>query len=454
MKRFLIIFFIVFLNADTIAKLYGSSFEAASYLSAGIQTTQESVTQLPSKATVNDSNDELTLRDALSLTLIHNPQLQAYSLEIRAAEARELQSGLWPNPEIDVGVESIGGSGSMSRFDQAESTIQLGQLIELGSKSQKRKKVASLEKEIAGWDYEIKRLEVLTEAGKAYIELLAVQEQTKLLAELVDVSEQTVSIVSQRVDAGKDSPLEKTKALVTLSTVQLEQKKALQEIEKARKILASFWGSEQPKFTRAQGQLESVAEITDINDLKQMLVQTPQLVRLESQIARNKASVELAKSKTLPDIFISAGVKRFEESGDNTIAFGVAIPLPISDRNQGGRKEAAYNLSKSYQEQKAARIDLVNQFNQAYTELSVSFNNIKELQTKILPGAREVFEASQTAYTEGKIGYLNVLDAQRTLFDARGQYIDMLSSYHKARADIERLIGQKIESKTNYMEEK
>lgn len=419
-----------------------------------VQSSKEPPAAVSETYEIAEPNGDLTLRQVLALTLMNNPELKAFSLETRAAEARELQAGLWPNPALDIEVDNVGGTGDRSGFDAAETTIGLSQLIELGNKSQKRRTVASLEKELTGWDYEAKRLDVLTDASKAYVELLAVQEKTKLLAELVDVSEQTVISVTQRVDAGKDSPLEKTKALVALSRVQLEHKQALQELETARKMVASFWANEQPKFMQAQGQLETVTDIPDSNDLQQKLMQNPQLARWKKEIARNKAALDLAKSKAISDISVSAGVKRFSESDDNAFVFGVSIPLPISDRNQGGRMEAIHNLSKSHEEQRAARIGVINQFNQIYTELSVSLNKIKELHASILPGAREVFEASRESYAEGKIDYLNLLDAQRTFFDVKLQYIEVLTNYHKARADIERLIGQKIESKTNNAEVK
>jgi cobalt-zinc-cadmium efflux system outer membrane protein len=402
----------------------------------------------------SEPNGVLTLRQVLALTLMNNPELKAFSWETRAAEARELQAGLWPNPQLGLDVEDVGGSGPRSGFDAAETTIGLSQLIELGDKAQKRRNVAALEKELSGWDYQAKRLEVLTEANKAFIELLAIQEKAKLLAELVDVSQQTVRSVTQRVDAGKDSPIEKTKASVALSGVQLEHKQALQELQTARKMVASFWGGEQPKFMRAEGQLEMVWDIPEINDLQQKLMQNPHLARWEKEIARSKAALELEKSKVISDISIGAGVKRFNETDDNAFVFGIAIPLPVSDRNQGGRMEAVANLSKSYEEQRAARIEVTNQFNQIFTELSVSHNKIKELHASILPGAKEVFDASREAYAEGKIGYLNVLDAQRTFFEVRRQYIEVLANYHKARADMERLTGQKIESKTNPAEVK
>jgi cobalt-zinc-cadmium efflux system outer membrane protein len=400
---------------------------------------------------IAEPNGVLTLREVLALTLMHNPGLKVYSWETRAAEARELQAGLWPNPELGVDVEDVGGSGPRSGFDAAETTIQLSQLIELGDKAQKRKQVASLDKELSGWDYRAKRLEVLKEAGKAYLSLLVIQEKAKLLAELVEVSEQTFKSVGLRVEGGKDSPVEKTKALVALSEVRVEHKQALQELENARKYAASFWGSEQPQFTRAEGQLETVWDIPEINELQQKLLNNPQLARWEKEIARSKAALELEKSKAVSDVSISGGVKRFNETDDNAVVFGVAIPLPISDRNQGGRMEAVANLSKTHQAQRAARIEIINQFNRIYTELSISRDKIKELHAVILPGAG-VFNASREAYKEGKIDYLNVLDAQRTFFQVRMQYVDELAAYHKAVADMECLIGQEIESKANRTE--
>lgn len=398
---------------------------------------------------IAEPNGVLTLRQALALTLMHNSELKVFSWETRAAEARELQAGLWPNPELGVEVEDVGGSGPRSGFDAAETTIQLSQLIELGDKAQKRKQVAALDKELAGWDYQAKRLEVLKEASKAYLTLLVIQEKAKLLAELVDVSQQTFQSVGLRVEAGKDSPLEKTKASVALSEIRVQHRQVLGELENARKYAASFWGSERPRFSRAEGQLETVFEIPEINELQQKLLNNPMLARWEKEIARSKAALELEKSKSVLDVSVSGGVKRFNETDDNAVVFGIAIPLPISDRNQGGRMEAVANLSKTREAQRAARIEIINQFNQIYTELSISSDKTKELHAAILPGAEEVFNASREAYKEGKIDYLNVLDAQRTYFEVRMQYIDVLAAYHKAVADMECLIGQEIESKAN-----
>ena len=125
---------------------------------------------------VSEPTGPITLRQALALALLHNPELKIFSWDVRVSEAKQLQASLLPNPKFQVEVEEVGGAGPRSDFDASETTIQLSQLIELGNKRSKRTKLASMEKELAGWDYEAKRLDVFTEVAKAFAEVLAAQE--------------------------------------------------------------------------------------------------------------------------------------------------------------------------------------------------------------------------------------------------------------------------------------
>jgi len=85
----------------------------------------------------------------------------------------------------------------------------------------------------------------------------------------------------------------------------------------------------------------------------------------------------------------------------------------------------------------------------AYQSLSSAYTEATELDKNVLKGAERVFEASKTGYSRGKLDYLNVLDAQRTLFEAKARHIDALASYHIAKADVERLIGQDLNNINN-----
>ncbi len=68
------------------------------------------------------------------------------------------------------------------------------------------------------------------------------------------------------------------------------------------------------------------------------------------------------------------------------------------------------------------------------------------LSETVLPAARRTYEAASEGYRQGKFGFIQVLDAQRTLVQVRGQRIQALEAYHKAIAELERLIGTDLES--------
>jgi len=156
--------------------------------------------------------------------------------------------------------------------------------------------------------------------------------------------------------------------------------------------------------------------------------------------------LELEKARAVSDVTLNGGLRRFNETDDNAIVFGVSIPLPISDRNQAGKLAAAYNLARTKEEQKAAHIRIQMELAKAYRALSSAYTEAVELHRNVLPGAERVFEVSKTGYTSGKLDYLHVLDAQRIFFEAKARYIDALASYHIAIADVERLIGRSIDS--------
>ncbi len=404
--------------------------------------------ETPDVPEISEPTGVITLRQALALTLMHNPELKTFSWDVRISEARRLQASLWPNPALGIAVEEFGGAGERSGFDATETTIRLSQLIEMGDKRSKRTKLASLEKELTGWDYEAKRLDVFTEVTKAFTEVLAAQQRLKLNEELLQLSEELVDTVGKRVDAGKDSPLEKTKAAVAHSNIRIQHQQALQYLELARKQLAATWTGKEPKFESVAGRLDSLSPLPSIDKFTDLITQNPDIARWSLEIDKDKAALELEKAKAISDITLSGGMRRFGETDDNAVVFGISIPLPISDRNQAGKLRAAYELAKAREEQKAAHTRIQMKLVKAYQALLSAYTEATELDKNVLQGAESVFEASKTGYTRGKLDYLNVLDAQRTLFEAKARYIDAITSYHTAKADVERLIGRSIDSVT------
>ncbi|MHC1744263.1 MAG: TolC family protein [Syntrophobacteraceae bacterium] len=393
-----------------------------------------------------DATGVITLRQALALALMKNPELASFSWEVRAKEARTLQAGLIPNPQVGVEVENFGGRNERSDFDSAETTVALSQLIELGGKRSKRERVAALEKDLSGWDYEAKRLDVLTDVARRFTDVLGAQKQLAYADELVGLAETSYRTVSERVDAGKVSPLESTKAGVSLSNTKIDAEQAKSNLVAARKKLAAMWGDLVPTFERVRGDLEVLAPVPSAEDVEKLLANNPDIRRWVKETEQRAATLEVEKAKRIPDLTVSGGVRHFSDTDDSAFVLGVSIPIPIFDRNQGGVKEAKQRLVKARQEARTAEAKAGSSLAESHQSLAFSYEQAMAIKNQVLPAAEHSFVAAGEGYREGKFDFLELLDSQRTLFEAREKYLESLINYHKAKADVERLIGDSLES--------
>ncbi len=384
---------------------------------------------------------DLTLAAALNLALEHNPDLAASAEEIRAREAAALQAGLPPNPDFAIEVENFAGKDELEGFDGAETTIALSQLVELGNKRGKRRQVAVLEKDLAGWDHRSKKLNVLAAATRAFIQVLAAQEQAAQSEELARLAEQTLGAVTARVESGKVPPVEQTRAQVELAVARTTAGKARRELVAARHRLAAFWGAKPVDFGEAVGDLTALAPLPTEEPIQGQMAQNPDLARWGTELEHREAALSLARAQAIPDLTLSFGVRNFRESESNALVAGFELPLPLFDRNQGNVGEARANLEKARRERRAAEAGVRADLFAAWQTLSAAHLEATTLRDEILPGAQSAFESADFGYREGKFDYLQVIDAQRTLFEVKGQYLQALAAFHQARTEVERLAG-------------
>ncbi len=387
---------------------------------------------------------DVTLRDALAAALLRNPELAAFSWEIRIREARALQAGLRRNPELALEVENVAGSESFGGADQAETTLALGQLIELGGKRVKRQRIAELDATLAGWDYEVRRVSVFSEVARAFADVLAAQETRSLSRELQQLAEDTLASVRRQVHAGATSPVERTRAEVALAAQEIDGQRADAALAATRLRLAALWGSSEARFEVVRGDLHVIDAPPSLPSLLARLAQSPELARWVEEIALREAVVELEEAKRIPDVTASAGVRRLEETDDTALVFGVSVPFPVHDRNQGERLAAHRALSKARHLRRAEQVRVETGLRTSFRELSSSFAEIRALRDVAVPRADTAHRGVREGYLRGLFRYVDVLDAQRTLFELRTRELDALRRYHGAVADIERFTGMPL----------
>ena len=389
----------------------------------------------------------LGLADALAIALLRNPELTAFSYAVRAAEARSLQAGLLPNPQLEFEVEEYnrGGEG----FDAAETAVVLSQIVELGGKRRWRTRVAKAEGDLAGWDYESKRLDVFTETAQRFTAVAAAQQRLELARSAVDLAEMMSGAVGERVKAGKEPSLQALKSEAELEMARLEAREAESVLAVARQRLAAMWGAEQVSFSGVEGRLDDV-----LNDPPALVTLRARLA-LNSDLARGEAVLRLRqgafsaeKAARVPDLEASVGYRQFKEDGTHAFAFGIGLPLPLFDRNQGNILAAGYERSKAEAERAANETALATELAEVHASLTSSHQRAATLRAKVVPAMEQAFAAAHESYRQGKFDFLELLDAQRGLIEAKGALVDALSNYHAALTDIQRITGTGIEELT------
>ena len=382
----------------------------------------------------------LILRSAIALALTHSPELKAFSYDVRAAEARTLQAGLRPNPELEIELEEFDHDGE--GMDSAEIVIGLGHTVELGGKRRWRKQVAAAEGELAGWDYEEARLSVLSETTRRFT-LAIVAEQKLALAESAAVLAQKLKrTVDAHVAAGKEPQFQSARAAAELGLVQLRVLEARDTVAISRRKLANMWAADKATFQTLDGVIDRLAEtLPQLNTVESYLAQNPQMARQAAALRWARAALAAEKAARIPDLEVSVALIQFEEDGTDALAFGVGTPLPLFDRNQGGIAAARYGLAKVETEINAARAALSLELAETHATLVTANTKARTLRDKVLPASETAFNAASEGYRQGKFAYVDVLDAQRSLFDVRLQMLDALADYHDALLSLEQLTG-------------
>jgi len=386
----------------------------------------------------------LTLSQAVARVVNFDPSIKAAFLEIEAKHGEEAQAAVKPNPELALEVENFAGTREKQGFETAEETLSISQTIELGDKRLKRLRAAHLDASLAGWDFEAARLQAALQAAQAFVDVLAAQERLKVQRDFVAIANKTRESVDARVSGGRASPIELDRAIVAVARARAQARGEEARLDTAKRRLAALWGSDRPDFGRAAGRLGRSRAVPSIERVKAYLEQNPALARWSDGIGHRVALRDVEKSRAIRDIKLSAGVRRFNEDDSVAAVASVAVPLQIFDRNLGAIAAAERRIAKAEHEERAARNQLVGALVEALGALKVAATLLAALEGEVLPAAQRAFERTQLGYSEGRFDILNVLEAQRSVFEARLDAVTARAEYEKARVQVEALIGRNL----------
>lgn len=379
----------------------------------------------------------LTLAAAIALAVSRNPDLAVARREAEATDGAVMQGQVFLNPALSYQVEDAQRSTRIT-------TLQISQPFELGGKRAARIDAAERGREIALAGVSSKMAEIRAQVSAVFFDVIATQERVQLTQSLEELARQASDAAAKRVLAGKISPVEETKARVAQAGARTEVIQAKSELSASRQRLSALWGDTSPKFPRAEGRLDAMPPLPSEGALQARVAQSPLLKKAQLEIARRKAISDLEQAKRTPDLTISLGVKRDEQLGRDQMVVGLSIPFPIFDSNRGNLLEALKREDKARDESIVVQNRLNLDVMEARGRLEAARDLAQALQQDVLPGAQSAYDAATKGFQLGKFSFLDVLDAQRTLFQARLQSLRALSDTHRAAADIDRLLSDAL----------
>lgn len=383
----------------------------------------------------------MTVQQAIDTALVQSPRLQASRKATAAAMAEQEQAGAWPNPEVEGGVENFAGNGAYSSFASSELNLGVSQQIPITGKLAARKAIASAASYSASLDEEATRLDLARDVTIAFMTAVASEASLLLAEDQKELAADVLQSVNRRVGAAAAPLIQRSRSEVELATATLALEKARRERDVARSALAAVLG------------VSAVNEVLDTTAF--YAIQKPEplpassalnlsldTLRLNSSLSQAKARIDLEEANGLPDPRVSAGVREFQATGERAALVSLSLPIPIFDANSGNIEKARQETLGRELLNRQAAADRDADITRAHARLTRSHLEASTLKKSVLPSASQAFRLAREGYAAGRFPYLEVLDAQRSLFFVRQQQLDALREFHIANAELSRLTAR------------
>ena len=378
----------------------------------------------------------MALEDAERMALENHPALRRATARLDAARGRWVQVGLPPNLRVGYQGSEIGNSGLAG---QQGGTV--GQMFITGGKLRLNRAIASQEVRQAQQQLEAWRYRVLNEVRLRFYEVLAAQRTIELTGRLIRITEDAVKMSSELLRSQEGSQVDLLQAQVEADRVRILWNNAQNRYQSAWRSFAAAVANPQLAPLPLLGQLEPPpTQLAWEESLLRLATQSPELRVARLGVDRARWALRRAEVEPIPNLNSQAGVAYDHETQDTIVGVQLQIPLPIINRNQGGIRQARAELSAARSEVARVELDLQQRLAAAFERYTNAKNQVARYSRDILPRAQQTLDLVMRAYRQGEYGYLNVLTAQRTYFQASLAYVESLRQLRASQIAIEGLL--------------
>ncbi len=386
--------------------------------------------------------DSLTPDMALQLVGRANRSLLAGQKSVDAASSAVEQSGLRPNPELELESENMGGS--LNGFRETEITVLLSQELELWGQRGARRNAANRDRDFAIWQAKAAASDVCAETRIKFYELVYAQNKVELAVDAAELASEVTDAARIRMEKGAAPSSELLLSEMELESARLELAEAETEIENARLHLAAMWNGNETMIAAVDDDLPGNLPPVDI--LIPFIEKSRPVIVWSLEKERLEALLGLERANGKPNLTLSGGVKRSEADKANSFVAGISLPIPVFDRNQGNVRALTARLEEVTYEWEQSTSEAEAELSTILKTLDRLHSSHAALDTLILPKAMLAFESLRHSYENGRTPYSEFLEGRRRLIDVRSQHIDVHLQLRREVIALERLLGISLEN--------
>lgn len=385
------------------------------------------------------AQNDISLEQAISVSLQHNPQLTSYKIRRAALAGEQTTAALRPELRLHSEVENVAGSGDFSGVDGAELTLSFASVIELGGQRDARVNVVTARQQQLATEQRVAVLDLVAAVNYRFIAVVAAQEQVLVQEQAQQLAQSLVSSLSKRVQVGRAPQEELLRARAAQAKAVLDVGRARQHVQLETIKLSAYWADSTPDFTRAKGDLFALTNPKTLADWQTRLAQNPDLLLLADEARLRTAELRKAETEGQMSLGWSAGVRQLQATDDTALVAGINIPLASGRRASGAISKARAEQDAATFATDSAKVQLEARLNQIYSAHQQALVELHGLRDQILPLLQDANRATAAAFDQGRYSSLELALAQRELLEARAALIDAALRAHETRIELERL---------------
>jgi cobalt-zinc-cadmium efflux system outer membrane protein len=392
--------------------------------------------------------DSLSLSEVTAAALANNAAIKEALRKWNAAKARVPQAAAWDDPRL-------GGDSRVRRFVDVppnafmDQSVSVEQLVPITGKNLARGRAAAAEAVSAYEDVRRQQLDVIAGARASFFRLANAYEQ-------LDINEKNLVSLKQIADISRSKYEAGTETAANVLVAETDYSKLLE----ARRDLERQLSDEQAQLNTLMnrdafaplGQPETATikapELSPTALRPLLLTQRPEIKMAGAKIDMEKSKLQLARREWIPDPALSVKAQRYNDAAQSVseVDAGVSFTVPWVNfrKYSAGVREAGENVGAAEQALDRSTKEALRLLRNQLEKIETAHHHVELFRNKLVPQARQAFEANQLSYESAKASFLDWITSQRNLRDLEAMAREHLAEYQVAVAELEAIVGAQI----------